>query len=129
MTNKLKKNGNELSKKASLKKRIQVFSEFPYKEFPFSQRSWGHNLHSLCSYQSRLKASMGYYLVKCFSKPGDRILDPFSGVGTIPFEACLNGRKGFGLDINPVAYITTLAKVQIPKKEDVIKSIFRRESG
>ena len=128
MTNK-KKNSNEkeLSSKTSLKKRIEIFSEFPYKEFPFSQRSWGHRLHSLCSYQSKLKASMGYYLVKCFSKPGDRILDPFSGVGTIPFEACLNGRRGYGVDINPVAYNTTLAKVQIPKKENVIKNIKKLE--
>ena len=129
MTKKAQKNTteDELNKNASLKKRIQVFSEFPYKEIPFSKRSWGHNLHSLCSYQSKLKASMGYYLVKCFSKSGDNILDPFSGVGTIPFEACLNGRKGYGLDINPVAYNTTLAKVQIPKKEDVIKNIKKLE--
>jgi len=29
--------------------------------------------------------------VKTFVIKGDRILDPFTGVGTIPFEAALNG--------------------------------------
>ena len=103
-----------------LKKRIEFFSLFPYTDFPFNKRNWGHNLHTLCSYQSKLKASIGYYLVQSFSKPSDKILDPFSGVGTIPFEACLNGRYGYGVDINPVAYHTTLAKIQIPNKDDVL---------
>ena len=105
----------------SIKKRRNFFKKLPYTNFPFSKRNWGHSLHTLCSYQSRLKASIAYYLVQCFSRPGDKILDPFSGVGTIPFEACLNGRQGFGLDINPVAYHTALSKVQFPKKEDVMK--------
>lgn len=104
----------------SLKKRIEFFSLFPYTEYPFSKRNWGHNLHTLCSYQSKLKASIAYYLVQSFSKPGDKILDPFSGVGTIPFESCLNGRRGYGVDINPVAYHTSLSKIQVPKKEDIL---------
>ena len=103
-----------------LRKRIEFFSIFPYTDYPFSKRNWGHNLHTLCSYQSKLKASIAYYLVQSFSKPGDKVLDPFSGVGTIPFEACLNGRHGYGVDINPVAYHTSLAKIQVPKKEDVL---------
>ena len=109
------------SSSQSIKKRHNFFKKLPYTNFPFNKRNWGHSLHTLCSYQSRLKASIAYYLVQCFSQPGDKILDPFSGVGTIPFEACLNGRKGFGLDINPVAYHTTFSKIQFPKKEDVMK--------
>ena len=114
-------------KDTALRKRIDFFSQFPYTDYPFSKRNWGHNLHTLCSYQSRLKASMAYYLIQSFSKPGDKILDPFSGVGTIPFEACLNGRQGFGVDINPVAYHVSLAKIQIPKKEDVLSYLKKLE--
>src|SRR6185312_969087 len=92
----------------SLNKRIKFFSTLPYTKYPFSKRSWGDGWHTLCSYQSRLKASIAHYLVLTFTSPNQTILDPFSGVGTIPLEACLNGRIGTGLDINPVAYHTTL---------------------
>lgn len=105
----------------SLKNKIEYFSLLPFTNYPFNKRNWGHNLHTLCSYQSRLKASIAYYLVQTFSKPGEKTLDPFSGVGTIPFEACLNGRSGYGSDINPVAYHTTLAKVKIPTRQAVLK--------
>ena len=54
-------------KNISLNKKIQFFSSLPYTEHPFSKRNWGHNLHTLCSYQSKLKASMAYYLVQTFS--------------------------------------------------------------
>ena len=114
-------------KNTSLRKRIEFFSLFSYTDYPFSKRNWGHNLHTLCSYQSRLKASIAYYLVQSFSKPGDRILDPFSGVGTIPFESCLSGRRGYGVDINPIAYHVSLAKIQTPKKEDVLSYLQKLE--
>jgi hypothetical protein len=35
-----------------------------------------------------------------------------SGVGTIPFEASLNGRKGLGVDLSPLAYTVTRAKLK-----------------
>jgi len=42
---------------------------------------------------------------------GDVIVDPFSGVGTIPFEACRMGRRGFGIDLSELGHVLTLAKV------------------
>ena len=33
---------------------------------------------------------------------------PFCGKGTIPVEACLQGRNGFGVDISPEAFAATL---------------------
>lgn len=102
-----------------LKNRVKFLESLPYTTYPFNKRSWGHNWHGLCSYQSRLKASLAHFLVLTFSKPKDRVLDPFSGVGTVPFESCMNGRIGYGVDINPVAYNTTLAKVTAPRKEAV----------
>jgi len=90
---------------------IGNFSNLPYKEGKFGSRAWGHPLHFLLSYPSKLKPSIAYFLVKLFSKPGDIILDPFSGSGTIPFEACCQGRTGIGSDINPLAYYSTKAKV------------------
>jgi len=92
-------------------KNLRYFSTLPYKKGSYKSRAWGHPIHSLLSYPSKLKPSIAYFLVKLFSKPGDTILDPFSGSGTIPFEACLQGRKGVGVDIQPLAYFSTKAKV------------------
>lgn len=91
---------------------IKFFSTLPYKEGNFKSRAWGHPLHFLLSYPSKLKPSIAHYLVELFTTPGQIILDPFSGSGTIPFEACYQGRVGIGVDINPLAYHTTKAKVQ-----------------
>jgi RMKL-like, methyltransferase domain len=121
-----------LSRKASvelfdehtpLEQRIEFISRLPYRAFPYNSRSWGDKWHGLCSYQSRLKAAIAHFVVLAFSSRNQRILDPFSGVGTIPFEACLNGRIGYGLDINPVAFNTTFAKVNAPDKRDVLDSL------
>jgi len=84
------------SKVSSMEKRIKALSELPYKKGDFASRSWGHPFHSLMSYPSKLKPSIAFYLVNLFTEQGDVVLDPFSGVGTVPFEACSQGRYGIG---------------------------------
>lgn len=106
---------NQIGKKNDLpnwKKNWKIFkAELPHKKDPFSKRNWGHPLHSLCSYQGKMKPSLAYYLVKAFTKTGDTILDPFAGVGTISFEAALNGVHSFGFDISPAALSIAKAKL------------------
>lgn len=91
----------------------------PYKEGEYSGRNWGHSWHSLCSYHGKLKPAISYYLVKSFTSDGDVVLDPLCGVGTIPFEACLQGRIGIGNDLSEMAYIVTKAKLEKPDLKDV----------
>jgi tRNA G10 N-methylase Trm11 len=85
--------------------------ELPQKKLPYSKKNWGHPNHSLCSYQGKLKPSIAYHLINIFVPKNGRILDPFSGVGTIPFEAALNGIKSYGIDISIPAYYISTAKV------------------
>lgn len=40
-------------------------------------------------------------LVRCFSKPGDLVCDPFSGSGGTSVAAALSGRDYLGIDIDP----------------------------
>lgn len=86
--------------------------ELPYRQRPYAQRNWGGALHSLCSYQGKLKPAIAHFLVKNFSHPGDVILDPMSGVGTIPLEARLQGRTGLAGDLSELATIVTRAKLE-----------------
>src|SRR5439155_493846 len=75
----------------------------PHAAEPYCRRNWGGQLHSLCSYQGKLKPSIAHFLVKWFTSPGDRVLDPMAGVGTIPLEARRLGRIGLANDLSPLA--------------------------
>jgi len=77
---------------------------------PYSIQSWGSWLHRIAPYVGRIKPSFAHFLIKYTSRPGDVILDPFCGIGTIPTEASLMGRSAIGIDLNPYAYYISLAK-------------------
>lgn len=97
----------------------QFIKKMPYKKEPYSGRNWGHPWHSLCSYHGKLKPAIAHFLIKEFTHPNDIILDPLCGVGTIPFEACLQGRIGIGNDLSELAYVVTKAKLERPNINDV----------
>lgn len=48
-------------------------------------------------------------------KPGNTVLDPFCGSGTVVLEGYLNGLNASGLDINPMALKIATAKTEILK--------------
>ena len=58
---------------------------------------------------------------------GEVIIDPFSGSGTTPVVAVLNGYYGFGIDVNPLsAFIANVKMQQYTQKElQLIKSLVR----
>ncbi len=75
------------------------------------QRLWGHAFHPMCSYLASFPAALAHAFVARYSRPGDVVLDPFSGRGTTPLQACAEGRYGLGNDLNPFAHLLTAAKV------------------
>ncbi|XOB42291.1 MAG: DNA methyltransferase [Candidatus Nealsonbacteria bacterium] len=85
-------------------------------------KRWGHSFHPMCSYLAMFPPSIPRYFIEQFTEPGDVVLDPFSGRGTAPLEACVSGRIGIGIDLSPLAYILTAAKINSP----VFKSVLRR---
>lgn len=89
-------------------------NEIPHQQEPYSSRNWGHKNHSLCSYQGKLKPAIAHHLVNTFVPENGSVLDPFSGVGTIPFEAALAGKLSYGIDISLPAYYISYAKVNAP---------------
>ncbi|MFD3158862.1 DNA methyltransferase (plasmid) [Haloimpatiens sp. FM7330] len=94
-------------------------NKLPYMKEPYNKKNWGNSWHSLCSYHGKLKPSIAHFLVKLFTNKGDVVLDPLSGVGTIPFEACLQGRIGIGNDLSRLAYTVSKAKLNFVPKESV----------
>jgi tRNA G10 N-methylase Trm11 len=85
----------------------------PYQKEPYSKKNWGNPNHSLCSYQGKLKPAIANHLVNTFVPENGNFLDLFSGVGTIPFEGALTGKKSYGMDISKPAYYISSAKIGI----------------
>lgn len=76
------------------------------------QRLWGHSFHPMCSYLASFPAALAHAFIDRWSRPGDVVLDPFCGRGTVPLQACAEGRVGVGNDLNPLAHLLTAAKVE-----------------
>ena len=102
---------------------MTFIKNMPYRQEPYSGRNWGHPWHSLCSYHDKLKPAIAHFMVNQFTKPGDVVLDPLSGVGTIPLEACLQGRIGIGNDLSELAFVVTKAKLEKPSLDDCLSVI------
>lgn len=101
----------------------RFMDDLPYKKSPFNGRNWGHAWHSLCSYHGKLKPAIAHFLISYFTKPGDIVLDPLCGVGTIPFEASLQGRIGIGNDLSELAFCVSKAKLERPSLDKVQTAI------
>jgi site-specific DNA-methyltransferase (adenine-specific) len=86
-----------------------------------------HPFHSMCSYMAMFPPGIPRYFVEHLTDPGDVVLDPFSGRGTTPLEACLQGRVGVGNDLNPMAHVLTKAKVDPPGLEDTLRRVSQLE--
>lgn len=95
----------------------------PHRVGEFAKRNWGGPLHSLCSYQGKLKPSIARFLVEWFTQPGDRVLDPMGGVGSIPLEARRLGRVGISTDLSPLAVAVSRAKLEIFDEADVWRGL------
>jgi site-specific DNA-methyltransferase (adenine-specific) len=87
-------------------------------EWKDQQRLWGHAFHPMCSYLASFPAALSHAFIGRFSRRGDVVLDPFSGRGTTPLQACAEGRIGIGNDLNPFAHLLTSAKVEPATRAD-----------
>jgi len=59
-------------------------------------------------------AKLAHYFIQRYSRPGDLVLDPFSGRGTVPLQARVEGRRTISNDLSPLAYVLSRAKANPP---------------
>lgn len=92
--------------------------DFSFAEPPLNWNSPGDvslsSLHQLSPYIGKLKPHIARDLVLTYTRPGDLVVDPFCGSGSIPLEAQLNGRKVIASDVSPYAFLLTEAKLKPP---------------
>jgi site-specific DNA-methyltransferase (adenine-specific) len=59
-------------------------------------------------------AKVAHHFIQRYSRPGDLVLDPFSGRGTVPLQGRVEGRLTVSNDLNPLAYVLSRAKAHPP---------------
>jgi hypothetical protein len=67
-------------------------------------------------------------VVAQYTKPGDTVLDPFAGRGTAVFSAAHQGRRGLGIEINPVGWVYAKSKLD-PAPKDAVARRLRELEG
>lgn len=82
-----------------------------------------HRLHALCSYFAMFPEAFAEEWLSRLTKPGDLVIDPFCGRGTLPFQALVMGRRAIGCDTNPVAYCISKAKTNAPSQGRLLSRI------
>lgn len=71
--------------------------------------------HYIHSYPAKLLPQIAHFFLsaKSPSRPGDVVLDPFGGTGTVALEAILAGRRAYYADANPLARLIASVKTRV----------------
>ena len=74
-------------------------------------------------YYAMFPVDFALNVVRKYSDAGDHVIDPFAGRGTSVYAAAAMGRKGCGIEINPVGWVYGKAKIAPANKEKVISRL------
>lgn len=66
--------------------------------------------HGLHKYPAKFFPELPRWMIQKFSNPGDLVLDPFAGSGTMNLEALISGRNSVAVDVDPFARFLTKVK-------------------
>jgi len=83
--------------------------------------------HLIHPYPAKLLAHIPYFFLsnQVLSQPGDTVLDPFCGSGTVLLESMLAGRSAIGMDVNPLAVLISKVKTT-PLDEHALREAYWR---
>jgi hypothetical protein len=78
-------------------------------------------------YYAMFPASFADHVICKYTSASETIIDPFAGRGTSIFSASTNGRVGMGVELNPVGWVYSQAKLHPAPEADVLERL--REIG
>lgn len=88
-------------------------------DWGFAAAPGNEHSHGLHPYPAKFVAQLPRQAIRLLSRPGEIVLDPFSGGGTSGVEALLAGRDYVGIDANPVGNAIGRAKTAPLAREDL----------
>lgn len=71
-------------------------------------------------YYAMFPVDFADHVVEKYTSSGDAVLDPFAGRGTAVFSAATKDRIGLGVELNPVGWVYSQAKLHAASRDDVI---------
>jgi len=63
-------------------------------------------------------------VIEQMSNPGDLVLDYFGGLGTVPLRAIKKGRKGYGIELNPIYFLDAVSYLKAEELKQNIPTLF-----
>jgi DNA modification methylase len=90
----------ELSKEFTKRERLAALLAG---ELNFHGEDSSYASHDLHAFAAKFPPQLPGTFIRDLTNPGDIVLDPMMGSGTTVVEALLQGRRGIGLDIDPLA--------------------------
>lgn len=112
-----------LDRTAPMAERVAHLATCPWLGGSYGNKLWRHSFHALSSYPSKLRPQIATFFIEYLSRPGDVVLDPMAGSGTVALQACLLSRKGIGIDLSPYAFLLVQTKVQPPPLRDILERL------
>ena len=92
----------------------------PKCNMPWQRESAEQRWYSFGRYYAMFPAPFVCDAIHGLTRRQDPVLDPFCGRGNGPFTACILGRPSVGIDINPVAWVFTAAKLCVTERPDCL---------
>ncbi|EJP6472074.1 hypothetical protein NHI66_001346 [Clostridium botulinum] len=80
------------------------------------------HIHGICSYPATMVPNMQAEILKIILETNPNInnlFDPFMGSGTMLVEGMLNNLDVYGIDINPLSYLLSYFKINIPNLSEL----------
>jgi len=59
-----------------------------------------------------------------YSMPGETVLDPFAGIGTVPYRAVRLGRRGVGVELNPGYFADAVGYCEAEARKASVPTLF-----
>lgn len=84
-----------------------------------SQWSLGREMH-VCPFQIDIVERV----IDQMSNPGDLVLDHFAGLGTVPLIAVQKGRRGYGIELNPIYWSDGANYLKAEEMKQSIPTLF-----
>ena len=94
----------------------------------FSPSGYLYATHPLHAFAARCPPPLADWAISRYSQPGEVVLDPMAGSGTTLVEASLLGRRGHGVEIDPLARRIASAKATPVDLGRLERAISRAES-
>jgi hypothetical protein len=105
MSNQLERQAFGLSQGTTLAEVLTLLAAGAQDEEPVV--GWTHNFYR---YPARFSPAFAGAAIENFSRPGQIVLDPYMGGGTVIVESLARGRKAVGNDLNSLAAFVTKVK-------------------